>query len=113
MIIKSPQVPVVLVFSWLQQHKPLIDWTDGPIMRWSLFCHTHCLKSAQPTLGRLLVGSEVAPELCHLSPGGFHFLRTDHMTAGSTLSQVPHRLRYHIAPWKTVGSGDQGYGDLH
>ena len=27
LLIKSPQVPVVLGFSWLQRYKPIIDWT--------------------------------------------------------------------------------------
>ena len=32
LLIKSPQVPVVLGFSWLQGHNPLIDWSAGAIM---------------------------------------------------------------------------------
>ncbi|CDQ71317.1 unnamed protein product [Oncorhynchus mykiss] len=32
LLTKSPQIPVVLGFSWLQQHNPLINWSTGAIM---------------------------------------------------------------------------------
>jgi hypothetical protein len=63
LLIKSPQVPMVLGFSWLQQHNPLIYWSAGASMCWSPFCHAHCLKSAQPAPGHLPGGLEVALDL--------------------------------------------------
>lgn len=63
MLIKSPQVPMVLGFSWLQRHNPLLDWTSGVIMGWIPFCYAHCLLSAQPAPGILPVGSEEASDL--------------------------------------------------
>ena len=63
LLIKSLQVPVVLGIPWLQRHNPLINWSAGAIMGCSQFCHTRCLKSAQPAPGRLSGGSEVAPDL--------------------------------------------------
>jgi hypothetical protein len=47
--------PVVLGFSWLQRNNPLISWATGYILRWSPFCHVHCLRSALPALGHLKV----------------------------------------------------------
>ena len=32
LLIKSPQGPVVLGFSWLQRHDPLINWSTGAII---------------------------------------------------------------------------------
>ena len=54
---------MVLGFSWLQRHNPLINWSTGAIMGWSPFCHAHCLKSAQPAPGRLSRGSVGALDL--------------------------------------------------
>ncbi|XP_045570093.1 trichohyalin-like [Salmo salar] len=53
LLIKSPQIPVVLGFSWTKRHNPLINWSTGAINGWSPFCHGHCLNSAQPAQGRL------------------------------------------------------------
>jgi hypothetical protein len=84
MLIKSPQVPVVLGFSWLQRHNPLIDWTAGAIMGWSPFCHAHCLKSAQPAPRRLPVGLEVALDLSAI-PTEYQDLRESFIKARATL----------------------------
>ena len=32
LLIKCPQIPMVLGFSWLQRHNPLINWSTGAIM---------------------------------------------------------------------------------
>ena len=50
LLIESPIVPVVLGFSWIQRHNPVIDWTTDYILGWSPFCHLHCLKVSQPVL---------------------------------------------------------------
>jgi hypothetical protein len=53
LLITSPHVPVVLGFSWLQKHNPVIDWTTSSILGWSPFCHSHCLQAVQPSPSRL------------------------------------------------------------
>ena len=50
LLIASPHVPVVIEFSWLQKHNPVIDWTTSSILGWSHFCHSHCLQAAQSFL---------------------------------------------------------------
>lgn len=44
--LNTAQVPVVLGCPWLQTHNPHIDWTNGTITGWSLFCHSNCLQTA-------------------------------------------------------------------
>ena len=63
LLLDSPHVPMVLGFSWLQRHNPLIDWAAGSIMGWSLFCHAHCLWSVQPAPGHLPGGFGIASDL--------------------------------------------------
>eukprot|EP00063_Salmo_salar_P025867 XP_014000702.1 PREDICTED: uncharacterized protein LOC106571773 [Salmo salar] len=50
-------------FQDCERHNPLINWSTGAIMGWSPFCHAQCLKSAQPTPGRLPGGLESVPDL--------------------------------------------------
>jgi hypothetical protein len=45
-LITSPNVTVVLGFSWLQKDNLMIDWTISSILGWSPFCHSHCLQSS-------------------------------------------------------------------
>lgn len=87
LLIKSPQVPVVLGFSW--QHNPLIDWSAGAIMGWNLLCHAHCLKSAQPAPGYLPGCSEVSPDLSVI-PVEYQDLWEVFSKAQAT-SLLPHR----------------------
>lgn len=63
LLIKSPQIPMVLGFLWLQRHNPLSNWSTGAIKGWSPFYHAHCLMSVQPALRHLPGVSEVAPDL--------------------------------------------------
>jgi hypothetical protein len=88
-LIKSLQVPVVLGSSWLQRQNPLINWTAGAIMGWSLFCHTHCLKSAQPALGSLPVDSVVTLDLSAI-PVEYQDIQEVFSKARAT-SLPPHR----------------------
>ena len=67
LLIKSPQIPVVLGFSWLQRHNPLINCSMGAIMVCSPICHDHCLKTAQPVPRHLPGGSESAPDLSSIT----------------------------------------------
>jgi hypothetical protein len=73
LLVKSPQVPVVLGFSWLRQHNPFIDWSTGAIVGWSPFCHAHCLKSALPArevfLGAWKLLSTISAEYQDLREG--------------------------------------------
>jgi hypothetical protein len=52
LLIASPNVPVVLGFSWLQKHNPVIDWTTSSILGWSPFCRSHSLQASQPSPSR-------------------------------------------------------------
>lgn len=61
LLIESPHVPV-LGLSWFQRHNPVIDWTTGSILGWSLFYHCHCLKAAQPAPGCPPAGSGKASD---------------------------------------------------
>ena len=63
LLIESPQVPVVLGFSWLQRHNPPIDWSTGAIVGWSPFCHTHCLKSPLPASDDLEPSLDIVHQL--------------------------------------------------
>jgi hypothetical protein len=47
--IPSPHVSVVLGFSWLQKHNPVINWTTSSILGWSPFC----LQAAQSSPSHL------------------------------------------------------------
>uniref|UniRef100_A0A4W5K9D1 ribonuclease H n=1 Tax=Hucho hucho TaxID=62062 RepID=A0A4W5K9D1_9TELE len=106
LLIRSPQVPVVLGFSWLQRHNPIIDWTAGAIMGWSPLCHAHCLKSAQPAPGRLPGGSEVAPDLSAI-PAKYQDLREVFSKARATLlpPHQPYDCRIDFLPGTTPPRG--------
>lgn len=49
-LIPSPNNPLVLGLTWLKLHKTHIDWSTSTIVNWSLFCHSHCLRSAVPDI---------------------------------------------------------------
>ena len=53
LLITSLHVPVVLGFSWLQKHNPVIDWNTSSILGWSPFCLSHCLQAAQTSSSHL------------------------------------------------------------
>ena len=42
---KSPRIPVILGYLWLQ-HNPHLDWTTGSIFGWSSSCQQVCLRQA-------------------------------------------------------------------
>ena len=88
LLIKSPLIPVVLGFSWLPHHNSLLNWSTGAIIGWSPFCHAHCLNSAQPAPGRLLGGSEGAPDLTAI-PAGYQDLREVFSKARATSLPPP------------------------
>lgn len=43
---KSPRIPVILGYPWLQHHNPHLDWTTGSILGWSSSCQQVCLRQA-------------------------------------------------------------------
>ena len=108
--IESPRAPVVLGFSWLQRHNPLIDWDTGSILGWRPFRHAYCLKSAMPALGRLPVDLGEALNISAVPrntwtsgslsarPVPPRFLRISRMTTPSTFFQALHRLRGGFIP---------------
>jgi hypothetical protein len=109
LLIKSPLIPVVLGFSWLQRHSPLLNWSTGSIMGWSPFCHAHCLKSAQPAPGCFPGGSEGGPDLSSI-PADYQDLWTTRTSRGQ-----PYDCKIDLLPSTvlSVGTGDQRYGYLH
>lgn len=46
LVISSPNSPVYLSLPLLKLNNPHIGWLTGSIISWSIFCHSHCLKSA-------------------------------------------------------------------
>lgn len=63
-VIPSSHAPLVLGLPWLQKHNPVIDWVSGRVISWSSFCHSTCLKSAQPSCA--LKNCVTPPELTFL-----------------------------------------------
>ena len=43
LIIDSPDHHLILGYSWLAQHVPLISWKQVEILKSSDYCQTHCL----------------------------------------------------------------------
>lgn len=83
----------LLLYQWFgvfQRHSPLIDWATGSIMGWSPFCHSHCLKSAQPATGRLPAGLGEALDLSSIL-AEYQDLREIFSKACAT-SLPPHQL---------------------
>ena len=55
LILESPQMPMVLGSSWLQQHNPSIDWKPSAIMELDFSCQEICLR---PPVAELTLKSE-------------------------------------------------------
>ncbi|KAL0193301.1 hypothetical protein M9458_011597, partial [Cirrhinus mrigala] len=47
-LIQAPCNPVILGLPWLQQHEPLISWTEGQITQWSDRCFAPCFPTLKP-----------------------------------------------------------------
>ncbi len=43
-LISTPTVDIILGGPWLTLHSPEIRWDSCEVIRWSKFCHHHCLK---------------------------------------------------------------------
>ncbi len=41
---EGPTVDIILGHPWLIHHSPEIQWESSDIIRWSKYCHQHCLK---------------------------------------------------------------------
>lgn len=54
-VIPSPHSPVVLGLPWFKLRKPHTDWRNKSITNWSIHCHSHCLRSANPSSPHLQV----------------------------------------------------------
>ncbi len=44
LVLEGPTVDIILGRPWLILHSPEIRWESSEIIRWSEFCHQHCLK---------------------------------------------------------------------
>lgn len=54
-VIPSPHSPVVLGLPWFKLRKPHTDLRNTSITNWSIHCHYHCLRSANPSSPHLQV----------------------------------------------------------
>lgn len=43
LVTNTPNNPIILGISWLQQHDLIISWTQREIVKWSRYCSEHCL----------------------------------------------------------------------
>lgn len=87
-LIPSPSSPLVLGLPWLKIHNPHIDWSSLSITNWSLFCHSHCLHSAVPSV----MSTPVSPKPVDLTlvPPEYHDLQ-EVFSKDRALSIPPHR----------------------
>lgn len=60
-VIKSPEFPLILGFTWLVLHNPQIDWSSSNILKWRPDCDK-CLSASS-------LGLPVYPELLQATPG--------------------------------------------
>ncbi len=44
LVLEGPTVDIILGRPWLIRHSPEIQWESSDIIRWSEYCHQHCLK---------------------------------------------------------------------
>ncbi|KAF7648310.1 hypothetical protein LDENG_00158670, partial [Lucifuga dentata] len=86
-ILQSPQLPLILGYSWLRRHNPHIDWDTGVILGWSASCHQLCLRQAAPTQ-RTRSPSSI-PDLSRI-PLEYHDLG-EVFSKAKALSLPPHR----------------------
>ena len=87
-VIPSPHYPVVLGLPWLKLHNPQINWETAAITNWSIHCHSHCLRSANPSSKRPLV-TPTPPDLSSVPPD-YHDLAPV-FSKELALSLPPHR----------------------
>ncbi|KAJ0068821.1 hypothetical protein NL108_011442 [Boleophthalmus pectinirostris] len=89
-VFSAPLTPIVLGYSWLKIHNPVIDWSLNKIVSWSSFCHQSCLQSALPlseeTKTKLPVST---PDLTYVPPE-YHDLG-EVFSKKKALSLPPHR----------------------
>ncbi len=86
-VIPSPHSPIVLSLPWLQLHNPQINWRTATISSWSVHCHSHCFRSANPFSRRPFVAPSL-PDLTSV-PQEYHDLATV-FSKELALSLPPH-----------------------
>uniref|UniRef100_A0A8C7X215 ribonuclease H n=1 Tax=Oryzias sinensis TaxID=183150 RepID=A0A8C7X215_9TELE len=74
-VTQCPQTPIILGFSWLQLHNPLIDWNAPRVVNWSTYCMANCLHSAMPTTNLPDPGLVKDVDLTNV-PSCYHDLRS-------------------------------------
>ena len=89
-VIPSPTSPIVLGIPWLKLHNPHIDWATSSIASWSVFCHSHCLRSAMPPGKPFSASLSASPIDLTNVPSVYHDLQ-EVFSKDRALSLPPHR----------------------
>ncbi|KAL0150720.1 hypothetical protein M9458_053943, partial [Cirrhinus mrigala] len=88
-LIQAPCNPVILGLPWLQQHEPLISWTEGEITQWSDRCFIQCfptLKSRVSNVASVIKDSPIADNI----PPVYHDL-AEVFSKSQATQLPPHR----------------------
>lgn len=89
-LFKSPNTLLVLGYPWLKQHNPQIDWSQGRVSGWSVWCHEHYLRSAVPNLAQTALADPVQTPDLSAVPAEYHNLAKV-FSKDLALSLPPHR----------------------
>ncbi len=97
LVLEGPTVDIILGRPWLIRHSPEIQWESSDIIRWSEYCHQHCLKEipGPPRLPAAQVASTrvESPETSVIPTIPLDY-RVFHVFSKQTATQLPpHR------PW--------------
>ncbi|KAL0149928.1 hypothetical protein M9458_054760, partial [Cirrhinus mrigala] len=88
-LIKAPSNPVILGLPWLQQHEPMISWTEGQITQWSDKCFALCFPSLKPRVLEL-ASAKVDSPIAENIPPEYHDLAEAFSKTRAT-QLPPHR----------------------
>lgn len=89
LLISSPHAPVVLGLPWLKLHNPHIDWVANKVAGWSIFCHSHCLRSAIDHSNVAALSPPTPPDLTSV-PSVYHDL-AEVFSKEKAVTLPPHR----------------------
>lgn len=66
--------PLILRNTWLRQHDPTIFWNTGKIVKWSAYCHNHCIHNPILHIHFTTVASTDAPTNIDILSAYHYFL---------------------------------------
>lgn len=90
-LIQTSEYPVVLGFTWLNNHNPHIDWGSAKVLGWSMKCMTSCRRSAaNNTVIEIDPDNQSYPDISRV-PNLYHDLKEVFNKTQAT-SLPPHRL---------------------